>query len=704
MMTWYKHNLRTQKDIVEFIRTFKKLKPTFGSFDTETNGLHIIKSTPFLLAFGFVNSEKREGHTYTLHLNSDIKDDTMYAFIQLFNGLEKVVAWNAKFDLHMMHNVGYPNLFNHNITDAMIYVRLAHDALSKKQGGVPDSLKDYAKRFIDVHAKDHERKIKIAISDLKKQRTKTLKQALQGQPIPSFLKAQSNNWTMLLVDSLLNDKVLGIEDLDTKLQAIFNKWIKETPDPNDYSNIPIEIVEPYAHMDIVYTLEAFLKVKEAAEARFQKESIKLEEDLIYPLYRMERVGFSFNRTYALEAKARLKTYILKLREELKTRASRDITAGQHEAIKEVFLNKYQEDLPSVGQDILKSKTFKSQEASDFRDTILELRTLEKWYSTYLTKLLEEEVDGRIYTTIKQTGAASGRVSSDFQQFPKNAIEDRDGNELFHPRKMIKVSGGKYNTLAYIDYSQIELRIQALYTIIADKPDKNLCRAYMPYWCYKVVNGSPVAFEPEKHLSEWESNEWYLKESPGTKWTPTDLHTLTTLEAFKEITEDHPEFNKYRKMGKMANFACNYGGTVLALTDSFGREIATKLYNAYNQSYPGVIAFRSKVQQMIDTFGYAENLYGRKYYGVSAHLASNYLVQGSAADFLKAKIIEVDRFLLNYKTRFQMNIHDELSFEIHDEDPPTIIEDIKKIMENLPQTLVPIVADVETSQSTWADAS
>ena len=179
-MTWSKHRIKSQEDLINMIRTFKQLKPEYGSYDTETNGLHIIKCTPFLLAFGFVNVEHKQGHTYTLLLkeNPQLTRTTIYALIKLFKKLKKVVGHNVKFDMHMMTNIGYPEIFSENSTDSMIYIRLAHDALSKKEGGIPDALKDYAQQYITPNAKDHEKLIKAEIS--RRESLRTIKKALRS--------------------------------------------------------------------------------------------------------------------------------------------------------------------------------------------------------------------------------------------------------------------------------------------------------------------------------------------------------------------------------------------------------------------------------------------------------------------------------------------------------------------------------------------
>jgi DNA polymerase I-like protein with 3'-5' exonuclease and polymerase domains len=80
---------------------------------------------------------------------------------------------------------------------------------------------------------------------------------------------------------------------------------------------------------------------------------------------------------------------------------------------------------------------------------------------------------------------------------------------------------------------------------------------------------------------------------------------------------------------------------------------------------------------------------------------NYLVHGSCADMLKSKIVDVDRLLAPYKTRFQMNIHDEMSFEVY-EGEEFLIDKIKAIMEDVPKMVVPVVAEVETTETNWAE--
>jgi DNA polymerase-1 len=121
------------------------------------------------------------------------------------------------------------------------------------------------------------------------------------------------------------------------------------------------------------------------------------------------------------------------------------------------------------------------------ELIKELRSLEKWYSTYILPTIKNaQYDGNVYTQINSSGAVSGRMSSNFQQFPKNPLKTLDGQELFHPRKAFTVKGGHYESIVYIDYDQIELVTQAHYTLLVSGGDINLCRAYMPFRCFHYL--------------------------------------------------------------------------------------------------------------------------------------------------------------------------------------------------------------------------
>ena len=307
----------------------------------------------------------------------------------------------------------------------------------------------------------------------------------------------------------------------------------------------------------------------------------------------------------------------------------------------------------------------------------------------------------MYTTIHQVGTVSGRVTSDFQQFPKDAIKTVDGEELFQPRKMVTTSEG-YDAIVYLDYSQIELRFQALYTILVGNPDLNLCRAYMPYQCVDS-SGTEFDYSNPEHIKRWKE-QWFYKEDTSKPWTPTDVHGATTKAAF-DIDESHPDFHRLRYVGKRVNFAKNYGaqyGKICQMFPEYDAERCRKIDSAYYTAFPGVKAYHAYCYDR-QQYSYTTNLFGIKYYNVSGHKLINMLVQGSAAFYLKLKIIQLYNYSKEHhlKTRWQMQIHDELSWEHHEDDDPAEFFEFKRIMEDWDEALVPIVADMEVTTSTWA---
>jgi DNA polymerase-1 len=311
---------------------------------------------------------------------------------------------------------------------------------------------------------------------------------------------------------------------------------------------------------------------------------------------------------------------------------------------------------------------------------------------------------RLYTQIHQVGTVSGRVTSDFQQFPKDPIKTVDGIELFHPRKIILVDGGDFDSIVYLDYSQIELRFQALYTILVGHPDMNLCRAYMPYEC-QTDDGMKFDHTNSTCIQTYKCFDWYLNESPTTKWVKTDVHGATTKLAF-EIDETNPEWHSLRYKGKRLNFAKNYGASlprVRAMFPEYSLERCKVINDAYYLAFPGVKIYHDYCYARA-YYPYTENLFGIKYYNVSGHKLINILVQGSAAFYLKLKIIELYKYSKeqNIKTKWQMQIHDELSWQHHKDDDPQIFFEFKRIMEDWPDTLVPVVAEMEMTQTNWAE--
>lgn len=693
---WKSKTIETMEDAKAMIALFKKERPRVGGFDTETSGLHIILDKPFLVQFGWLNNNFKEGRTFAIdvELNPKLGMNVVKAWNRLASTLDIYLAHNVKFDMHMLANIGLE--YKHeNLSDTSFYMRLAHDNLHTKEGGPPMGLKEYTVRYVDPSAKFHEGKLSASKKAIAEEYNRQLKQAtgLTIKALDEWLKDNT-----LEEDEMPPGYVEWKQSLPKYLQEkvvtkVESKMIR-------YNELPREDVLRYAHYDVIYVLEVWLKLWETVIARDNMDGLIIENQLIIPLYEMERVGFKTNKPYLIECKNKMRSYIREQREEMYELAGEKITVSQNEKIKGIInsLGAYCETTNGADLDLLVSKleaTGEAPRAVQFIKVVQELRTLEKWYAVYILRFLRDlNHTDRLYTQMNQVGAVSGRFTSDFQQFPKGAIKDKRGEELFSPRRMVETD----TAIFYLDYSQIELRFQALYTILVGQADYNLCRAYMPYDC--VLNGVEFDYKNPQHIVNW--NKGWV-EKTGEPWEPTDVHGATTTAA-TGLKPGDPEYKGARSsIGKRTNFAKNYGAQRAKIREMFPdktEEEVTMIDQAYYKAFPGVKAYHSYCYEVARRVSNVPNLFGVKYWNVSGHKLINMLVQGSAAYYLKVKIIETHKLLKNYHSKFQMNIHDELSFEWDERDDPELFFKIKAIMEDYPDAYVPIVADMEVTTTTW----
>ena len=674
MRTWERY-----RGTDELIKLFKKDNPSEVGSDTETTGLHIIFDRPFLIVFGWIVNDNL-GRVFTF---APIKEN-MELMYKCCAEVNKNYFWNVKYDMHMLTNGGFPYPHS-NLSDGMFFARLSLNADDRQKL----ALKSIAKRFVDSSAHLLQDDVKSELSKLRKERNKVLYSALK-----------QFGWTKKQFDAVLKDITA---ELPSEIQELYDGWKEEYPEPT-YAEVKRELMYEYASNDVIIMLEFIEKAKPVIKARKQESVIDREERLIRPLYEMERVGMKVDKNYLEKSKVRVREYIRRKRTRLCELAKEELTVGQHARIKQLLEINWGLQVSSVDEASLRMLSNKYDGTiKEFCSLIIELRTLEKWYSTYILRILENSKrDGRAYTSIYQAGAVTGRVSCDFQQFPKDVLRDDKGTVLYEPRRAFVVTGGEYNKIYYLDYSQIELRCQADYTYKISGGDVNLCQAYMPFLYKSTITGEMFDPKNKEHLKRWNSGEW-------GDWTPTDVHGSTTSQAFPNLDPSSDEFKKLRSVGKTVNFAKNYGSGLGGIKKALkGADVSDVVVDALNQGYykafPKVIEYQQSVINVVQKRGYVQNQYGRRYYITHndyAYKFCNYLIQGSCADMLKEKIIEIHEFLKPYKTRFQMNIHDELSFEVY-KGEEYLIPKIQEIMQDCDWMNVPVVADLEMTTTSWAD--
>lgn len=710
MITWEHREIIDFETALDSLNSFRNAlvlrKVVAAGFDTETTGLNPVLDRPFLYQCGWYNNDGT-GVTIVIDLEK-VPRKVWEFFIKnwqiMCNQCPIYLGHHVVFDLHMMTNINMLFYF-HNISDTQFYIRASSDAVQADLGGEPLGLKEWATKHISRDAKNFEK-------ELKQERTKI------AQDLNKRLLLMTG-WKKKQFDAFFKDKINDYTDLPQDVRAKYLQWHRSLPeylqrvvtgtvDSNmiRYDTLNRENVKRYGHYDIVYTLTCYALCKPVVDTRNNMELVRRENQDIYPLYRMERVGLQVDRDYIKESKARMKQYIIRRRNDLAIYAGCTLSVGQHEKIKSILDSEYGIKVESTGAEALErlASDLKIQgehtEVIEFIETILELRTLEKWYSTYICKFdAELKRTNKIYTSIHQVQAVTGRVSCDFQQFPKKGIVSIDDEELFSPRKMVVVDD-EYPAIVYLDYSQIELRLQALYTYLLGHADLNLCRAYSPYKCHRA-DGRP--YNPETDTKEAYVGEWFRDED-NTPWIPTDVHGATTEHAF-DMKPDNPEFHDLRYVGKRVNFAKNYGASydkIRQMFPEYSEEQCHKIDDAYYKAFPGVKAYHEACRVWARE-PYMDNLFGVKYYGVNAHKLRNTLVQGTGAYFLKEKVAQVDKYLQDNhcKSQLMMQIHDELQFKWHKDDDPKIFFDIKEIMQDS-EAQIPIIADMEVTNSTWKD--
>lgn len=667
-------------DIFELAKVLKEEKPRYITFDTETTGLDFIEDVPFLVSVAFNDKYTLFTPTKTnMKMFFDAIDESVYVF-----------AHNAKYDWHMLYNNDTKFPDNLTIADSLIVARLTTFADDDES----ISLENLGTLYVDENAKFAGAVIKKKLNEINKERIKYAKQRLKDM-LPKNMYLY-NVWTPYL------KRVQFVEtendDYYEVLDEIYSK-------PN-YLDVYLEnknLMESYAIDDVVILNEYLKKSLPVLEKTIGFDGVfKQECDLIKVVGEFERNGVKADIAYLLKSRQNVYDYIEKIYKELYKLTEQTFTSGQHEVIMKLMAEKYSIPMRNCDKKALLEITdsaIATDEAKQVAKYIIELRTLDKWLSTYIDGMLNRIKNGRIYTDIKNYGAVTGRVSSDLQQQPKDALLDREGNELFHPRKVF-INDDDYTTY-YFDYSQMELRVQAHYVLSLSDDTSKLARAFMPHNCKHALDGNVFKYGVDDIDDIWLDEE-------NNIWKPIDVHTETTLKAFPSLTIDNPNFDHYRSLGKRCNFLKNYGGGARKIAEALdiSTELAVALDKAYYEAFPEVRThYQNYVNSVLYKYGYIDNLRGRRYYiqnSSNYYKVHNYLVQGSCADILKEKEVVIDGFFkeLGVKSKILLPVHDELQISIYNGEE-WLIPKIKAIMDDVPLK-VPMVCDVEKTDTNWAE--
>ncbi len=454
-------------------------------------------------------------------------------------------------------------------------------------------------------------------------------------------------------------------------EEVAGKGAKQIP----FSKVPVDAATSYAAEDAEVTLKLHqhLWPRLLESKHLQKLYEELEMPLLPVLSRMERNGVMVDADMLTEQGRQLTLQLEEIEEQVYREAGESFNIGSPKQIQQILydklglpiLAKTPKGQPSTSESVLEELALDHA----LPRLILEYRGLSKLKSTYTDKLPEQisSKTGRVHTSYHQAVAATGRLSSSDPNLQNIPVRTEEGRRI---RKAFIAPPG-YSLLA-ADYSQIELRIMAHLS-----GDQGLLDAF--------ARGE-------------------------------DIHKMTAAEVFGMRAE--VVTLEQRRAAKAINFGLIYGMSAFGLAKQLGisRSQAKDYVDRYFKRYPGVKIYMDQTREMAREQGYVETIFNRRLYlpeinsrnaalrQYAERTAINAPMQGSAADIIKRAMISVDEWLLKNKisAKLIMQVHDELVLEVSENAVAVTREEIRRLMTDAAQLLVPLVVDIGTGKN-WDEA-
>ncbi len=441
-----------------------------------------------------------------------------------------------------------------------------------------------------------------------------------------------------------------------------------------FSSHPLSETGEKQLTEAVHTVQTLTPVLrrdvDALEARSVYETIDLP--LVSILLRMEEAGVRIDLGVLRRMGEKLSTEIHRVGEEIYERSGHRFNVNSPKQLGDVLFNKMNLPKPlkygkgkvvSTAQDVLEELAAHN----DVPRLVLEYRQLTKLKSNYVDSLpLLADGEGRVHTTFNQVGTATGRLSSTNPNLQNIPIRTELGREI---RAAFIAAPGR--VLFSADYSQIELRLMAHFS-----DDPLLVRAYR---------------------------------------TGQDIHTLTASEVFGVPVERMSK--ETRNRAKAVNFGIVYGISPFGLAQQLGiDQHEARLYiDTYFARYQGVRTYIDRLLEDVRQEQRVRTLFGRtrpipdiqsrnaNLRGFAERTAVNTPLQGTAADLIKLAMIRIDRRLAEekLKTVMTLQVHDELLFDVPEDEAEQVQALVKDEMEHVIELKVPIVADCGVGAN-WRD--
>jgi DNA polymerase-1 len=472
---------------------------------------------------------------------------------------------------------------------------------------------------------------------------------------------------------LLGEKSLGLKALSFNRLGIemtdITELIGSGKKQINMSQVEVSVAGKYACADADNTgrLDRLLGTELKEQGLWQLFA-DVEMPLVPILMKMERKGVALDVNLLGDMSRRLGKRLLELEDEIYQKAGRRFNINSTQQLSPVLFQELK--LPAAR----KTKSGFSTDASVLEELrgqhpiielILEYRQLTKLKSTYADALpgLVNQKTGRVHTSFNQTKTTTGRLSSSDPNLQNIPVRGEQGKEI----RQAFVAPPGYELLS-ADYSQIDLRALA-------------------------------------HLSQ---DPELLK----TFHHDGDIHTDTAIRLFgvekDKVTPD------MRRLAKTVNFGVIYGmsGYGLEQATEFSREEAEKFITAYFEKYPHVREYMEGTKKQARELGYVQTILGRRrsipeinssnrnLREAAERMAINMPVQGTSADIIKVAMVKLDQEMAkrNLKSSMLLQVHDELIFEVPEDELNEMRILAAKVMSEAIELSVPLKVETKTGKN------
>ena len=470
-----------------------------------------------------------------------------------------------------------------------------------------------------------------------------------------------------------SSKHLGLKDLvrhrlGIEMQEI-TQLIGTGKTQRSFSEVGIEEAAKYGSADAELTLRLKPKLEAELKNKQLSDLLQLELDLMPVLADMEWTGIEIDSDYLKGFGVELELRLQGLEQQIHQVAGRVFNINSTQQLSDILFHdlklpherfrKTQSGYFSTASDVLES--LRDVDTVGIIDLLLEHRELAKLKNTYIDALPEmiNPTTGRVHTSFKQTGAVTGRLSSNSPNLQNIPIRTAIGRKV---RRGFVAKTGHYFVSA--DYSQIELRILAHVS-----QDEALLAAF--------------------HQDQ-------------------DIHRTTAATVYG-IAAEAVTFEQ-RRFAKAVNFGLMYGMGAyrLARDSELTLAEADSFIKTYFERFPGVRRYLDGTKDLAHKRGYVETLLGRRRYfpiftsdlsqngqavSRAEREAINHPIQGTAADIIKLAMIRLHEQLKQYRAKLLLQIHDELILEVPEDEVELIRPMLVETMSNAFALSVPLKVDV-----------